>query len=184
MNSSKSKNQQLTGYEVLDKLDSLATRLNNLESKDCENIDEIVTINEQMRRIIEDIYSNNVLDELITAAHKETHQIVFASSEDKNVGVFSWESKLDCLGHNIKNIALFRSNNRVSTSSLYGKSMMYSEVSLLKNNNNKMLYQLKGTSHFGENKVNGYTISNGQLIESQIPNKAVSRQYANSTLEE
>lgn len=61
---------------------------------------------------------------------------------------------------------------------------MYSEVSLLKNNNNKMLYQLKGTSHFGENKVNGYTISNGQLIESQIPNKAVSRQYANSTLEE
>ena len=171
-----SNNRERNQFEAKDifvQLDSLLTQLNSLEAWDCKNLNEIVTLNEKMRRIIEGIRSPKEFDELVIAFDADKHKIGFLVSEDDQFGVFSWQTKMDCLGHGIKNIALYKSNDKVMVSSLYGDPMVYHNIKTNKQEKGKPVYILLGISST-ENDLNnltkkGYKITNGYLVESKIP---------------
>jgi hypothetical protein len=74
---------------------------------------------------------------------------------------------MDCLGNQIKNIALYKTDNGVLTSSLYGTPMIYHRVS--SNPMKKGNYLLHSNS-----TIKGYSISNGYLEETSIDLKDAS----------
>lgn len=171
--SNKSKSEQLNAQEILAELNDLLLQLHQIDNTDCKNLDEIVTINENMRRMVENVQTTEKFEGLINAFDKKTHQIGFIFSEDEQFAVFSWRTKMDCLGNNIKNIALFKHNGTLKASSLYGNPMVYQYIKSHKMNDNKRVYILAGSSSTdkGSNDLTqrGYTISNGYLAELQIP---------------
>ncbi|WP_127136733.1 hypothetical protein [Flagellimonas oceanensis] len=187
--SNKSQNDHFNGKDALAKLDGVLMQLDQFDASDCSNLDDIVTINEKMRRIVESIRSTNAFDSIVQAFDANTNQIDFVISEDEQFGVFSWRTKMDCLGNNIKNIALYKSDNKVLASSLYGKSMIFHDIKSQKQAEGKTVYLLLGSSSI--NKVpkdltaKGYKITNGYLTESQIPSIAnKNQQYASSGMDQ
>ncbi|WP_148261528.1 hypothetical protein [Flagellimonas ruestringensis] len=167
-NSNNMELEQFDAKNTLAQLDNLFIQLNGLDTVDCQNLDEIVTINEKMRGIIENIRSTKKFDDLAAAYNEDEHQIGFVVSEDRQFGVFSWKTKMDCMGHNIKNIALYKSNNKVVASSLYGKPIIYHEITSKNQNNGKTIYLLNGEKGQLNATTKAYTITNGNLAESQI----------------
>ena len=165
--SKKSKENDFYTSNTLDELEVLLTQLNQLDTIDCRNMDEIVSINESMRRILENIRSVEKFDKLAKAYKTHRPNVKFAISEDGTFGVFSWRTKMDCLGNQIKNIALYKTDNGVLTSSLYGTTMIYHRVS--SNPMKKGNYLLHAN-----NAVKGYSISNGYLEETPIDLKDAS----------
>ncbi|WP_421811995.1 hypothetical protein [Flagellimonas sp.] len=171
--SKKSDNKAFSTEETLAELDGLLSRLHQIDNTDCKNLDEIVTINERMRRIVENVRTNERFEGLIKSFDKTVHQISFIFSGDKQFAVFSWQTKMDCLGNSIKNIALYKYEDKVKASSLYGNPMVYHRIKSNKQDKNKTLYILEG-SYLTEKDLNdlvqsGYKITNGYLAESQIP---------------
>jgi len=177
--SDKSDSKAFNAEETLAKLDGFLLRLNQIDNRDCKNLDEIVTINESMRRIVENIRTKEMFEGLMNAFDEKKHQIGFTFSEDEQFAVFSWQTKMDCLGHSIKNIALFKHNETIKTSSLYGNPMMYEHIKSHKQNKNATLYILQGIAYSDDLTQKGYTISNGYLVESQIPE--TEQAYANNS---
>ncbi|GAB4508984.1 MAG: hypothetical protein Tsb004_08670 [Allomuricauda sp.] len=165
--SKKSKENDFYTSNTLDELEVLLTQLNQLDTIDCRNMDEIVSINESMRRILENIRSVEKFDKLAKAYKTHRPNVKFAISEDGTFGVFSWRTKMDCLGNQIKNIALYKTDNGVLTSSLYGTPMIYHRVS--SNPMKKGNYLLHAN-----NAIKGYSISNGYLEETSIDLKDAS----------
>ncbi|WP_421807176.1 hypothetical protein [Flagellimonas sp.] len=165
--SKKSKENDFYTSNTLDELEVLLTQLNQLDTIGCRNMDEIVSINESMRRIVENIRSAEKFDKLAKAYKTHRPNVKFAASEDGTFGVFSWRTKMDCLGNQIKNIALYKTDNGVLSSSLYGKPMIYHRVS--SNPMKKGNYLLHAN-----NTIKGYSISNGYLEETPIDLKDAS----------
>lgn len=170
-NPSNTPEKKLNGADTIAELDDLLFQLNQIDTSNHKKLDEIVTLNEKMRRLIENIRSTKKFDELLEAYNEDSH-ITFTFSEDKNIGVFSWRTKMGFLGNNIKNIMLYKFNDKVIASSLYGESLIYHEIeSQVKNN--ETIYLLRGTSYEEKNPrhltSNGYAITNGILEESRIP---------------
>lgn len=60
-NSNNMELEQFDAKNTLAQLDNLFIQLNGLDTVDCQNLDEIVTINEKMRGIIENIRSTKNL---------------------------------------------------------------------------------------------------------------------------
>jgi|10_taG_2_1085330.scaffolds.fasta_scaffold13256_3 hypothetical protein len=178
-NSYKSNNTPFHGTATLAEMDTLLTKLQDLDTVDCKNLDKIVVINEKMRRIVENIRFTEEFDKLVKAYQQNEYQITFVFSEDKHIGVFSWNTKMDCLGHSIKNIALFKSNDKLHATSLYGESMIYKEIASRKKSNNKTIYILSGETILREPAINGYTIANEHLVESSIP--TIEETYVDNT---
>ncbi|MBW8243661.1 hypothetical protein K1F50_12695 [Muricauda oceani] len=182
-NPSNTPEKKFNGADTLAELDDLLLQLNQIDTSNSKKLDEIVTLNEKMRGLIENIRSPKQFDELLKA-YNEDLQITFTFSKDKNIGVFSWRTKMGFLGNNIKNIALYKFNNKVIASSLYGESLIYHEIeSRIKNN--KTVYLLRGTL-YQEKKprpltINGYAITNGILEESRIP--LPENAYVNNTVQ-
>ncbi|MBO0341096.1 hypothetical protein [Flagellimonas profundi] len=167
--STKSNKEPFNANATLEQLDTLLGQLQGIDSFDCKNLDEIVTINEDMRRIVENIRSIDEFDRLVEAYQAKEHQITFSFSEDKQIGVFSWHTKMDCLGHIIKNISLYKSNGKVIASSLYGKSLIFNSIGSIQKDNGNVVYLLNGGTTSEEPAIMGYTITNGYLVESTIP---------------
>mgnify|MGYP006865025993 CR=1 FL=1 len=184
--SNKSQNDHFNGKDALAKLDGLLMQLDQFDASDCGNLDEIVTINEKMRRIVESIRSNKAFDSIAQAFDANTNQIDFVISEDEQFGVFSWHTKMDCLGNSIKNIALYKFENKIQASSLYGESMIYHDIKSRNQTDDKTVYLLMGSSSpnkkLNDSTMKGYKITNGYLAESQIPSiVAKDQQYAASS---
>lgn len=172
-NSNFMEEEQFDAKNTLAQLDNLLIQLNGLDTTDCKNLDEIVTINEKMRKKVESIRSSRKFEDLVAAYDEDEHQIGFVISDDQQFGVFSWETKMDCMGHNIKNIALYKSKSKIVASSLYGKPMIYYGVTSTNQSNGKTVYLLNGRfssekGHFNTT-TKAYTITNGSLAESKIP---------------
>nr|WP_292959891.1 MULTISPECIES: hypothetical protein [unclassified Allomuricauda] len=169
-NDSKSKANPLNAKETLAQLDSLAIQIEALENEKCENLDTIVILNEKMRRIIENIRSINEFDDLVNSFDQDRQQIGLTVSEDGKFGVFTWQSKMDCLGIHIKNIALYKTDGRVYTSSLYGEPLVCHEITNKTINTDKTVYLLRGSSstNISDSLIKTYTISNGDLVEARI----------------
>ncbi|MCK0159681.1 hypothetical protein [Allomuricauda sp. F6463D] len=156
--------------ETLAKLDQLMVQLHQMNAPDCEDLDEIVTINEKMRRMIENVRSVTAFDDLVNSFDQNNHKMNFSVSNDGNFGVFSWHSKMDCLGIHIKNIALYKTDGRIVASSLYGEPMAYYKITSMNLNKHKTIYLLKGSSSIkaSDSILKTYTITNGDLVESRI----------------
>ncbi len=167
--STKSNKKPLDANATLEQIDTLLAQLQDMDTIDCKNLDEIVTINEKMRGIVENIRTVDEFDKLVEAYQSKEHQIVFSFSEDKQMGVFSWHTKMDCLGHTIKNIALFKSVNKVIASSLYGKSLIFNSIDQIQKGNGNVVYLLNGGTTSEEPTTLGYTITNEYLVEAKIP---------------
>jgi len=170
--SNKSDNKAFNAEETLAELDGLLSRLHQIDNTDCKNLDEIVTINERMRRIVENVQTNEKFEGLIKSFDKTAHQIGFIFSGDKQFAVFSWQTKMDCLGNSIKNISLYKYEDKVKSSSLYGNPMVYHRIKSNKQDKKKTLYILEGSSS-NEKDLNditkkGYRITNGYLAEARI----------------
>jgi len=170
--SNKSDNKAFSTEETLAELDGLLSRLHQIDNTDCKNLDEIVTINERMRRIVENVQTNEKFEGLIKSFDKTAHQIGFIFSGDKQFAVFSWQTKMDCLGNSIKNISLYKYEDKVKSSSLYGNPMVYHRIKSNKQDKKKTLYILEGSSS-NEKDLNditkkGYRITNGYLAEARI----------------
>ena len=170
--SNKSDNKAFNAEETLAELDGLLSRLHQIDNTDCKNLDEIVTINESMRRIVENVQTNEKFEGLIKSFDKTAHQIGFIFSGDKQFAVFSWQTKMDCLGNSIKNISLYKYEDKVKSSSLYGNPMVYHRIKSNKQDKKKTLYILEGSSS-NEKDLNditkkGYRITNGYLAEARI----------------
>ena len=163
-------NRAFNAEETLAELDGLLMQLDQFDASDCENLNDIVTINERMRRIIEGIHSPKEFDELAGVFDAGKHKIGFLVSEDDLFGVFYWQTNMDCLGQSIKNIALYKSGDRLLVSSLYGKPMIYEKLTSEKMNQNKTIYLLHSrASKQNQTVTKAYTIANTILVESQIP---------------
>jgi len=181
--SDKSETEHFEAKDTLVELDTLLFQLRKIDTADCANMDEIVTVNETMRGIVENIRTIEEFDDLVNAFENGSYQISFVFSEDEKLGLFSWRTKMDCLGNNIKNIALFKYNGKVKASSLYGNPMMFQNIKSKKQNKDKTLYIFEGSSST-DNNLNdltqkGYKITNGYLAESQIPE--TEQAYVNKT---
>jgi hypothetical protein len=164
--SGKSKEHAFNPSNTLDQLEVLLTQLNELDTTDCANLDEIVSINEKMRRIVENIRSAESFDQLAKTYKTQHSNVKFMVSEDMVFGIFSWRTKMDCLGNQIKNIALYKTDKGILASSLYGTPRIYHKVG--SSSFKKGRYIL-----YADNLLKGYSISNGYLEEIQLgPNEA------------
>ena len=107
---------------------------------------------------------------MVDTFNKNQHRIDLVVSEDEQFAIFSWETKMDCLGNQIKNIALYKTNEKVRVSSLYGTPMLYREISQT-DLNHQMYYILGGNTAEETSKVTQkiYKITNGYIEEAQIP---------------
>ena len=179
--STKSNKKPFNANATLDQIDTLLAQLQNLDTVDCKNLDEIVTINEDMRGIVENIRTITEFDKLVDTYQNKEHQITFSFSADKQMGVFSWHTKMDCLGHTIKNIALFKYKDKVIASSLYGKSLIFNSIGSIQKDNGNVVYLLNGGTTSEEPTILGYAITNGYLVESTIP--VAEKTYVNNVYE-
>ncbi|WP_318308614.1 hypothetical protein [Flagellimonas crocea] len=182
-----SKDGNFDAKEIIAELDFLLNQLDDLDATNCQNLDEIVTINEKMRGVIESIRSVHQFDKVVNAFDQNRQQIAFVVSKDKRFGVFSWETKMDCLGNGIKNVALYKWNEKIMASSLYGMPLIYDQISTKEPQNKKKVYFLYGTPSKAEQSelfiTKAYTIIDGDLTESNIslPEKDLMQmQYAAS----
>ncbi|MBO0329793.1 hypothetical protein [[Muricauda] lutisoli] len=178
--STRSNKNPFNAHATLEQMDKLLAELQDIDTIDCKNLDEIVTINEDMRGIVENIRTIDEFDRLVEAYQAKEHQITFSFSEDKQMGVFSWYTKMDCLGHVIKNIALFKSKDKVTASSLYGKSLIFNSIGSVQKDNGNVVYLLNGDRVSEEPTILGYTITNGYLVESTMP--VAEKTYVNNLL--
>lgn len=169
-NNSQSKVAPFNAKETLAQLDDLLIQIEELENEKCENLDAIVILNEKMRRIIENVRSIKEFDDLVNSFDPDRQQIGFIVSEDGKFGVFSWQSKMNCLGIHIKNIALYKSEERIVASSLYGEPLIYHEMINKKISTDKTVYLLRGSSstNMSDSLTKTYTITNGDLVEARI----------------
>jgi len=178
-----SENEQFNGANTLTELDNLLLQLYKIDTSNCENLDDIVTINEKMRRLVENIRTNEKFENLINTFDEDTNRIGFVFSDDKQFGVFSWQTKMDCLGNSIKNIALFKSNGGVKVSSLYGEPMVYHNIQATQQDKNRPVYILAGSASTEKDSNSitkkGYKITNGYLAESQVAEEE--QEYVNNT---
>ncbi|MCR9226554.1 MAG: hypothetical protein NXH90_03915 [Flavobacteriaceae bacterium] len=162
--------EQLNTKQTLAQMDDLLMQLEKLDITECNNTDKVVTINEDIRGLVESIRNPTKFDSLVDILVQGNRQINFVASKDRQFGVFSWQTKMDCLGNQIKNIALYKSNGRVEASSLYGSPMLYGEISQT-DHNREMHYTLRENTfkNTSDVAVKTYKISNGYIEETQIP---------------
>lgn len=170
--SNTSENEQFNGANTLTELDNLLLQLHKIDTSNCENLDDIVTINEKMRRLVENIQTTEKFENLINTFDEDTNRIDFVFSGDKQFGVFSWQTKMDCLGNSIKNIALYKSGDKVMVSSLYGEPLVYHNITATQQDKNRPVYILLGSASTDKDLNDlikkGYKITNGYLSESQV----------------
>lgn len=170
--------ETLSAESTLAQLDSLLIQLDKLNTHDCQKMDNAVTLNEKMRRIVENIQSVNEFGRLMEVYPKKPHKINFTFSDDKQIGVFSWDSKLTCLGHSIKNIALFKSKNSVVATSLYGEALNYNHITSSQEDTQKTIYLFHGNANSEKPIVNAYTITDKHLTAYRMP--SAEEEYASS----
>ncbi len=179
-------NNSVDANKTLAKMDQLLFQLDGLDANDCNAIDRIVEVNEKLRREIENLRLVEELDYMVDAHDPNSHEIGLIVSDDGNFALFSWQTKMECLGQSIKNIAVFKSKNQLRISSLYGKPMLYSRISQVKETTGNNIYLLHSQkTKDTQNIIMGYTISNGILAEAQISNPIhLQHDYAISEMED
>lgn len=158
-----------TGEEVVATLDSLFHELASLEKNAPGLSDEVVQLNESIRRTVEDVRTSDLLMEINKVSAKKKHDYTFTLSDDKKLGVFSWRTRMDNTGNRIKNIALYGNGDNLEPSSLYDTPITYDKIYQVESYKGETLYILHGHLASGDGRyfrMNAYTIKNGYLEEA------------------
>lgn len=170
-------NATITGEDVLAVLDSLSHRLSAPIASE-----EVIQVNEDMRRTVESIRSPHLLTEITKVYAHRKHLFTFILSEDQKIGVFSWYTKMDATGNRIKNIALYNNGNAIEPTSLYDTPITYEKIHQVKSQKGEDLYILHGHLNSGDShyfRLNAYTLRNGYMEEAPIfPNSESSLSFA------
>ncbi|WP_108425666.1 hypothetical protein [Flagellimonas amoyensis] len=173
-------NTTITGEDVLATLDSLSYRLS--ANKSPIGSEEVIQVNEDMRRTVESIRTPHLLTEIAEIYAYQKHAFTFTLSEDQKIGVFSWHTKMDATGNRIKNIALYNNGNDIEPTSLYDTPITYEKIHQVKSHKGKDLYILHGHLNSGDShyfRLNAYTLRNGYMEEAPIfPNSESSLSFA------
>ncbi len=174
-------NTAITGEDVLATLDSLSYRL-SANGKAPIASEEVIQINEDMRRTVESIRTPHLLTEMAEIYAHQKHAFTFTLSEDQKIGVFSWHTKMDATGNRIKNIALYDTGNAIEPTSLYDTPITYKKIHQVKSHKGEDLYILHGHLNSGDShyfRLNAYTLRNGYMEEAPIfPNSESSLSIA------
>ncbi|SDQ72878.1 hypothetical protein [Flagellimonas zhangzhouensis] len=154
--------------ELIITLDSLFVELNQIEIEKFNYTvsENLITINEQIRRIIENVNSKESLKNLELEYRKKSHSFLFVLSPDGKIGVFSWYTRMNNTGNEIKNIALIQKKDKVAPTSLYGEPIMYTDIYQLNTNLDQSLYLLHGISDTPSDsyqQLNSYILRDGYL---------------------
>lgn len=159
----------VTGEDVIASLDSLLYKLDILEKKAPGLSEEVVQVNESIRRTVENIRSSDLLVDIGKEYASKEHEFNFALSEDKKLGVFSWHTKMNTSGNKIKNIALYSTGDKIEPSSLYDTPIIYDKIHQVESYKGETLYVLHGHLSSGDGhyfRLNAYTLKNGYLEEA------------------
>lgn len=154
--------------ELLTTLDSLFVELNknDIDNLEYNSSETMVDINEKIRRVIENINSNELLKALELEYGKKNHSFSFVLSSDGKIGVFSWYTRMDNTGNEIKNIALHQKKNKVVPTSLYGEPIIYNGIYQLKSHKGQTVYLIHGQNKDQINpyqRLNSYILRDGDL---------------------
>lgn len=163
------KQNKATGKEVIAVLDSLFYELDNPKDSAPGVSEDMVRVNENIRRTIENIRSPRLLAEIEKAYTAKSHKFYFVLSEDKKIGVFSWRTRMDASGNKIKNIAIYQTADKVEPSSLYDIPIIYGKIYQVESYRGETLYVLHGHDSIGNDKyfrLNAYTLKNDNLEEA------------------
>lgn len=158
-----------SGKEVITVLDSLFQGLANLERPTQGLSEDVVQVNENIRRTVENIRSSDLLAEIGKEFASKEHDFSFILSEDKKLGVFSWHTKMNTSGNKIKNIALYSTGDKIEPSSLYDTPIIYDKIHQVESYKGKNLYVLHGHLNSGDGhyfRLNAYILKNGYLEEA------------------
>lgn len=157
----------ITGEDVLTTLDSLSYRL-SANGKAPIASEEVIQINEDMRRTVESIRSSKLLMEIYGIYKKNKHDFTLTLSDDKKLGVFSWHTRMNATGNKIKNIALYKNGGKLEPSSLYDTPITYHKIYQVESQKGEHLYILHGYVKSGDShysRLNAYILKNGYLEE-------------------
>lgn len=157
------------GKELVASLDRLFEELSAQRTNPSDLSEEVVRLNEKIRRTIEGIRPTGHLVEIAESCSEGGHGFSFTLSRDKKLGIFSWHTKMDASGNKIKNMALFDQGGRLAVSSLPSAPIIYDKIHQLKSYKGKVLYILQGSDNTAEGsffRLDAYTLRNGQLEEA------------------
>ncbi|THV58299.1 hypothetical protein EZV76_12580 [Flagellimonas alvinocaridis] len=160
-----------TGKALIYSLDSLFINLSNVPTKAKGSSEAVVHINEEIRKTIESIDAPQLLEELAVEFKSKKHDFTFIVSKDKKVGVFSWDTRMGSSEQSIKNIALYKSGDRVLPTSLYGKPMVYDKVYQIEPVSGNTIYTFHGHSEAMGHpnfRLHAYTLKSGHLEETPV----------------
>ena len=128
------------------------------------DFDAIVLQNEEIRRDIESIHTQERFEALVQAIRQGSKNCRGLVSPDGRLVIMSWKTGLDRLGYDIKNMALFKYDGKIKVSSLYGNPKIFERIEQIKGTKGRANYILKEN---GEGKANpdtyAFRISEGYL---------------------
>lgn len=160
------------GKQVIDSLDHLFKALSSMESGNPDSVESIISLNENIREVVEQITAPKILEEAYDFYQSKNHDFVLILTSDKKMGVFSWENGINGAKHRIKNIALYAKGSRLTPTSLYGDPVIYDKVYNIKNNRNIPIYILSGWRKSVENlnyyRLHAYSIKKNGVEEVNI----------------
>jgi len=158
-----------SGKELVASLDRLFEELSTEDTNSSELSEEVVQLNEKIRRTIENIRPTGQLSEIAESYSKDAHGFSFTLSQDKKLGIFSWHTKMDASGNKIKNMALYDQGDRLEVSSLLSAPIIFEKIHQVESYKGQVLYVLQGKDDTGVGnffRLDAYTLRDGLLEEA------------------
>ncbi|MBS9464120.1 hypothetical protein KIM67_16985 [Flagellimonas sp. 389] len=132
------------GKDIIYILDQQFEDLWNIDQKASDFNDLAASINKDISTTIKKITTQSFLEEINRFNYLKKHSYVFALSDDKKIGVFSWNTRLgDSMG-DFKSIVLHIKNDSVVHTYLNENSITYNEIYNIKINQQKPVYLFHG----------------------------------------
>ncbi|MEE1963586.1 hypothetical protein V1387_12890 [Allomuricauda taeanensis] len=157
------------GKEIVSTLDSLFTELETASTHPDEF--PLIYINEQIRGVIEGIGSPRIVAEIQTKYIAYEHDFSFLLSADRKIALFSWQTHLEKTETRIKNIALYRSNDKMVPTSLYGIPFIYNGIHQIEMDNSDATYLLEGRDSLKNilsYHLHAYLLKNDHIEEAPL----------------
>ena len=167
-NQRKHNNYPKHGQQVIDTLDSLFEQLAVLDSNSIDYSESTVSLNENIRKIVEQISTPKLLAEAYQVYQTNRHNYTLAFSEDSTIGVFSWKTKSkNGPFTSIKNVALFERENRLTPTSLYGESVIYQNIYPTITDRDRQVYILESNTD-SVLRLDAYEITKNGMEQANI----------------
>ncbi|AWX46243.1 hypothetical protein HME9304_03275 [Flagellimonas maritima] len=140
------------GMDIIYLLDQHFQNLKNMDPDDSNFEDLTTSINNDIKNTIKKINTPSIIEEIERHYYLKGHDYILALSENKNVGVLSWNTRKGHLKEHIKNLVFHVKNGKVVYTYLKEDSVLYNQVYHLKNEKNKNIYIFHGWGKLSNEK--------------------------------